>query len=71
VAGTVPKFLEVTRSGTTFSAYTSPDGVTWTLMPKSTVTIGAMAGSLLEGLAVTSHNSTTLCTVTMDTVQAT
>ena len=71
VTGTVPKFLKVTRSGTTFSAYTSPDGAAWTLMPKSTATIGTMAGSLFEGLAVTSHNSSALCTVTMDSVQAT
>jgi hypothetical protein len=34
------------------------------------VTIGGMSGPLLEGLAVTSHNSTSLCTAMMDTVQA-
>jgi hypothetical protein len=32
-AGTVPTYLEVTRSGNTFTSFTSPDGVTWTPSP--------------------------------------
>jgi hypothetical protein len=68
--GTVPVYLKVARSATTFTAYTSPGNGTWTLVPGSTVTIGGMSGPLLEGLAVTSHNSTSLCTAVMDTVQA-
>jgi hypothetical protein len=66
----VPVYLKVARSATTFTAYTSPGNGTWTLVPGSTVTIRGMSGPLLEGLAVTSHNSTSLCTVVMDTVQA-
>jgi hypothetical protein len=65
--GTVPIYVKVTRAGTTFRAYTSPDGVTWTLVPGSTVTL-SMTGTLLEGLALTSHHAGTLCTVNMDTV---
>ncbi|HEX9068930.1 MAG TPA: hypothetical protein VF807_09180, partial [Ktedonobacterales bacterium] len=68
LAGTVPAYLLVSRVGTTFSAYTSTDGVTWTLVPGSTVTITGLTGSLLAGLAVTSHNGTALSTVVMDTV---
>jgi hypothetical protein len=64
----VPIYVKVTRTGTAFSAYTSPDGVTWTLVPGSTVTL-SMTGTLLEGLAVTSHNVGTLCTVNIDGVQ--
>jgi hypothetical protein len=66
--GTVPIYVKVTRAGTTFSAYTSPDGVTWTLVPGSTVTL-SITTTLLEGLAVTSHHGGTLCTVNMDGVQ--
>jgi hypothetical protein len=66
--GAVPIYVKVTRAGTTFSAYTSADGVTWTLVPGSTVTL-SITGTLLDGLAVTSHHAGTLCTVTMDGVQ--
>jgi hypothetical protein len=71
LSGTVPAYLKVARAGNVFTAYTSPDGATWNLVPNSTVTIAAMAGSVLEGLADTSHNNGVLCTVTMDTVQPT
>jgi outer membrane protein assembly factor BamB len=66
-AGAVPAYLRVARSGTSFSAYTSTDGVTWTLLPGSTMTIN-MTGALLEGMAVTSHTAGAICTVTMDSV---
>src|SRR5216683_2451028 len=65
--GTVPAYLKITRSGSTFTAYTSADGVTWTLIPGSTATL-SLGSSLLAGLAVTSHKNGTLGTVTMDTV---
>ena len=65
--GTTPAYLKITRSGNTFTAYTSPDGVTWTLIPGSSVTIN-LGSALLAGLAVTSHNNGTLGTVTMDGV---
>jgi hypothetical protein len=67
--GTVPAYLKVTRSGSTFTAYTSADGVTWTLIPGSAVTL-ALGPALLAGLAVTSHHSGTLGTVTMNAVSA-
>ena len=66
-AGTAPVYLKITRSGNAFTAYTSPDGVTWTLIPGSAATLG-LGTSLLAGLAVTSHNTGTLGTVTMDGV---
>ncbi len=71
IAGTAPAYLRVVRSGTTsYSAFTSTDGVTWTLVPGSTVTI-QMTGSLLGGLALTSHASGTLCTATFKGVTLT
>jgi hypothetical protein len=63
-AGTAPAYLKITRSGSTFTAYTSADGVTWTLIPGSTATL-TLGSSLLAGLAVTSHHSGTLGQVTM------
>jgi hypothetical protein len=62
-AGTVPLYLEIVRSGTTYTAYTSPDGSTWTAVPGSTVTLASLSGSLLEGLAVNSHNTGQYSTV--------
>jgi outer membrane protein assembly factor BamB len=68
ITGTVPVYLEITRTGTTFSAYTSPDGTTWTVVPGSTVGIGALTGSLLRGFAVTSHDTGNLSTVVYNSV---
>jgi hypothetical protein len=58
-----PEYLEIVRSGTTYTAYTSPDGSTWTPVPGSTVTLANLSGSLLEGLAVNSHNTGQYSTV--------
>jgi hypothetical protein len=68
LTGTVPAYLEVSRTGTTFTAYTSSDGVTWTAIAGSSVTV-SMTGTLLAGLAVASHNGATLATVTFSAVQ--
>ena len=62
-AGTVPLYLEIVRAGTTYTASTSPDGSTWTPVPGSTVTLANLSGSLLEGLAVNSHNTGQYSTV--------
>jgi outer membrane lipoprotein-sorting protein len=65
--GTAPAYLEVTRSGSTFTASTSPDGVNWTVIPGSSFTM-SLPATLLGGLAVTSHNAGELGTATMDAV---
>jgi hypothetical protein len=64
-AGGVPVFVKVSRSGSTCTAYTSSDGVSWTLIPGSAATL-SLGASALAGLAVTSHNTGALSTVTMD-----
>jgi hypothetical protein len=67
-AGTVPAWLKITRSGSTYTAYTSANGTAWTLIPGSAITIN-LGTSMLAGLAVTSHNSGLLGTVTMNRVK--
>ena len=68
-AGTTPAWLKITWSGSTFTAYTSADGVTWTLIPGSSINL-SLGTSILAGLAVTSHKSGTLGTVVMNGVSA-
>jgi hypothetical protein len=67
ITGTVPVYLAVARSGTVYTAYTSSDGVNWTPVTGSSVTL-SMSGPVLAGLAVTSHNASVLSTVIFDTV---
>jgi hypothetical protein len=67
IAGTAPTYLEVTRTGNTYCAYTSSDGMTWTNVAGS-CTLLSTSGAVLAGLAVTSHNNGTLSTATFDTV---
>jgi regulation of enolase protein 1 (concanavalin A-like superfamily) len=56
VTAKAPLYMKISRSASTFSAFTSPDGVTWTAFPGSTVSIASMTGSLLGGMADTSHS---------------
>ncbi|MBV9100810.1 MAG: hypothetical protein JOZ46_01680 [Candidatus Dormibacteraeota bacterium] len=70
-AGTVagilpPQYIRIVRTGTTFVGSYSTDNTTWHTL--FTQTVAAMSGTVLEGLAAASHNSSALCTVTMDTV---
>lgn len=69
--GTVPVYVKIVRSGTTYSAYTSPDGGTWTLVPGSTQTLASLTGGLLDGFAVTSHNTGQYSTAGYNSVVAT
>ena len=69
--GTPAMFLQITRTGTTFSAATSPDGNNWTPVANSTVDIPSLGGSLLSGLAVTSHDTGNLSTVVANSVVVT
>jgi hypothetical protein len=60
-----PRWVKLTRAGSTFSAYESSDGSTWTLVGTATITMNA---NVLVGLAVTSHTTTASTTVTFDNV---
>jgi regulation of enolase protein 1 (concanavalin A-like superfamily) len=63
-----PYWVQVVRSGNTFTASRSPDGISWTTEGSVTITMGA---NVYIGLAVCSHVDGTLCTATMDHVTAT
>lgn len=58
VTGTAPKWVRLTRTGSSFNGYASDDGVTWTQVG-TTQTI-SMASSVYVGLASSSHNSAAL-----------
>jgi hypothetical protein len=61
-----PVGLKVTRSGSTYSGYYSTDGINWILIgPSQTATLNAAA---LGGIAVTSHNTSALCSTTISSV---
>lgn len=60
-----PRWVKLTRSGTTFTAYESADGVTWTLVGTDSI---SMAQTVYVGLAVTSHTTTSSATCTLDNV---
>jgi regulation of enolase protein 1 (concanavalin A-like superfamily) len=60
-----PYWVKLVRSGNTFSGYSSPDGIAWTLVGSDSI---PMATNVLVGLALTSHNNTVLCAATLDNV---
>ncbi len=70
-AGSAPIYLKVGRVGTTYTAYTSSDGVTWTAISGSARTMSNLSGSVQIGLAVTSHNNGTLSPDTFDQISET
>jgi len=65
IASAAPTYLKVTRSGNTFTAYTSTDGNTWTAYPDGSVTV-TLPSTSLAGMASTSHSQFTTNTVNFD-----
>jgi parallel beta-helix repeat protein len=66
VAGPVPpQWLKLVRSGSNFTASYSVNGSNWTQLASTNVT---MASTAKAGLAVTSHDNTSLNTATFDNV---
>jgi hypothetical protein len=61
--GAAPVWVKLQRSGNTFTGYTSPDGVAWTLIASKDI---PMTGGVTTGLAVTSKHANTLNTTTFD-----
>jgi hypothetical protein len=60
-----PYWVRLVRNGTTFTGFRSPDGLTWTQIGSTTISMGT---TVYAGLAVTAHNSSALCTATFDNV---
>lgn len=63
--GAAPHWVRLVRSGPSFKAYRSADGVTWTLIGES---IQDLPQDVLIGLAYTSHDNAVLGTATFDNV---
>ncbi|KAL3801892.1 hypothetical protein ACHAW5_008678 [Stephanodiscus triporus] len=63
---TVPEWVKLVRSGNSFSAYHSADGVSWMQIASSQIVV--MTANVILGLAVSSHQSSTLCESTLDNV---
>jgi regulation of enolase protein 1 (concanavalin A-like superfamily) len=63
VSGTAPRFVKLVRAGKTITAFVSADGSNWARVGRQTLSI---AGPVLAGLAVTSHDNTTLASATFD-----
>ncbi len=61
-------WLKLTRSGNTITAYSSPDGTTWTQVGTTTITL---TDPVTIGLFVCSHNAGALNTSTFDNVNVT
>jgi regulation of enolase protein 1 (concanavalin A-like superfamily) len=64
-AVTAPYWVRLVRAGSTFAAYVSSNGSSWTLVGSDSI---AMSSTILVGLAVTSHSASTLTTATFTNV---
>ena len=63
--GTAPRWVRLTRAGSTLTGSVSTNGTTWTTVGQVNVTLGA---SVWVGLAVSSHDAASLSTATFDNV---
>jgi hypothetical protein len=64
---TPPHWVKLVRSGDTFSAYRSTNGVTWTLYPASPVVV-PMSANVFVGMVMTSNDDGVLGTAVLDNV---
>ena len=66
-SGSMPRWIKLVRSGTTFSAYQSGTATPAWVALGSAATVG-MSTSCYAGLAVSAHNNATTCTAHFDNV---
>jgi regulation of enolase protein 1 (concanavalin A-like superfamily)/uncharacterized membrane protein len=67
-AVTLPYWVKLVRSGSTFTGYASPDGANWTQVASAQI---SMAQSVYMGMAVSSNDNSKLTTATFDNVSIT
>lgn len=60
-----PYWVRLVRNGSTFTGFRSVDGVAWFQVSSTTI---AMGSTVYAGLALTSHNNSSLCTAVFDNV---
>jgi len=65
---TAPYWVKLTRVGSTVTAYQSANGVSWSLVGTDTINLPS---SVLIGIVVSSHSTSTLATATFDSVTVT
>lgn len=63
-----PVYMKLSRSGSTVTSYASKDGVTWTTVGSTSI---SLPGTVYAGLIVCSHDTTVLNTSTFDSVAVT
>jgi len=68
VNATLPYWVKVSRSGSTFNSYTSSDGMNWTQQGSQTINMGQ---NVYVGLAVNSGSASAAATATFDNVSVT
>jgi regulation of enolase protein 1 (concanavalin A-like superfamily) len=64
-SGTAPRWVKLTRAGNLFTASTSTNGTTWTVVGSQTI---AMPTTALWGLTGHGHTTTSLATATFESV---
>jgi regulation of enolase protein 1 (concanavalin A-like superfamily) len=67
-ASTAPYWVRISRRGTVFTASSSANGTSWTVVGTDTIQMPSQA---YIGLALTSHNNAALATATFDAVSVT
>src|SRR3954467_3110045 len=67
-AATAPYWVRLVRSGPTVTAYSSPNGTTWSHIGSNTIGLGATA---YVGIATTSHNASSSTTAGVSQVSVT
>ncbi|WP_212004731.1 T9SS type A sorting domain-containing protein [Chitinophaga sp. HK235] len=60
-----PYWVKLVRAGDQFTAYSSPNGISWSVVSSTTITMNA---AVRIGLAVTNHDNTQLATAVFDSV---
>ena len=63
-----PQWVKLERHGNSFNGYVSDDGVDWEYVGGDTI---AMASSAYAGLAVSSHNTSSLCSAVLTNLEIT